>query len=222
MDFHDESPLLQLQKLVHLTLPALSAFVILRGLVVLFLKLFAVTARKYSPFLSRFIEICNRLDRAGQIAGKTTCFVCLLIACWNIVEIWDEIYTCKMAAAPRPHSMFLTSAFINLLATASFSSNFLSLATMVAFSRRSPLAYMLASMAFAEWATPRGAIFEFCMIVAYATTAHAASIHLSMCGKRFASSDTLVLSIGGVGSVLWMSTLVFRSIVDGRLVRSRS
>tara|TARA_Y100001970_G_C14115549_1_gene793346 strand:- start:280 stop:942 length:663 start_codon:yes stop_codon:yes gene_type:complete len=220
MDFYDESPLLQLQKLMQLTLPALSAFVILRALGVLFLKFFAMTARRYSPFLSHFIKIANRLDRAGQIAGKTSCFLCLLIACWNITEIWDEVYTCKVASAPRPHSMFLTSAFINMLATAAFSSNFLSLVSFVVFARRSPLAYMVASMAFMEWATPRGAIFEFCMVAAYAASAHAASIHLTMCGQRFVSSDTLVMSVGGVGSVIWLSTLVFRTIVDGRLVRA--
>ena len=219
--FDEDIPQLQqLQKLVALTLPPIAACVVMRGVVVLFLKALAVTGRRFSRRFVDFLHVCNRIDRAGQVAGKTTCFICILIASAGMLEIWDEATDCKYAITPRPHAMFLTCTIIGVAATAAMGPNALNLAALVVFSRRNPSAYMLTIAGFLEWLSPRGAVVEISMMAVYGTMAWLSTIHFNECGAKHSASDSLLVSVGWLGSSSWLATTTARSILEKRWSRA--
>jgi hypothetical protein len=220
MDDLDAPPLMQLQKLVSLTLPPIIVCVILRGIACLCIKVVLATGRRVSRRFGKFVAICNRIDRAGQIAGKTSYFLSLLIAFSGLREVWREGERCMYATSPRPHALFMTASVIGLVASIGTFSNALNVGALAVFARRNPLAYMLSTLGLLEWLNPHGFALECAMVTSYATTTIAATSHVNACGKMHASSDALMITMGYAGIVAWSATLSARTVAERRWQRA--
>jgi hypothetical protein len=216
----DIPPLAKLQHVVSLSVPVVVAFVIVRFVIITGLNIFVATAKRIIPSFDTFLQFAARVERAAERAGTVSSLLCYVLAgVTGITDIFEESDNCKPATVARPHALILTGACIGLLATSNFYSNAANVCAIIMFSRRSPLAWMCALIAFIEWTTPRGFKLEICAFLAYIVAFLATVMHVSTCGKGHVSTDSILGSLSYIGCASWAVTIITRTVAEQRWKR---